>query len=293
VSWFRVDDMSAFHKKVLKAGNASWGAFCRMGAHSSHYGLDGFVPNEAATVIATREEIDRLLEVGFLTTVEGGFQIHDFLSWNPSAAEVAQLRRKRAKAGKQGGQRSAARRQASAPAIGQATVVATKQALASADDGPIDQAKSDQGASSGIGIRDLGSGSGLEGGRPKGEPGARSETRLRTGVVNASADGAFGLAVSAWADGIRSVTGRHFVVPKGTELSKLIDAFDGHAPATGDRVEWARESGGAFARARAGDLLNVHRYLDWLNSDRADRGPKPAAHIQRTPDNGSLWKAGK
>jgi hypothetical protein len=293
MSWFRVDDMSAFHKKVLRAGNAAWGAFCRMGAHSSHYELDGFVPNEVATVIATREEVDRLLEVGFLKTVDGGFQIHDFLEWNPSAAEVAQLRRKRAKAGKQGGQRSAARRQASPSAFGKAIAVATEQAAASAKADTIAQANEDHWASSGIGIRDRDPGSDLEMVRPWGGHSTQSEPRLRTGVVNASADGAFGMAVNSWADGIRSVTGKPFVPPRGGELGKLLDAFDAHAPAGADRIEWAREAGGAYARARAGEMLNVHRFMDWLNSDRAARGLKMPSHIQRAPAGGSLWEVGK
>ena len=46
MSWFRIDDKSAFHRKVLKAGNEAWGAICRAGAVSAGEGTDGRVTRE-------------------------------------------------------------------------------------------------------------------------------------------------------------------------------------------------------------------------------------------------------
>ena len=43
MSWFKLDDKSTFHRKVVAAGNAAWGAFCRLGTHSSDQGTDGVV----------------------------------------------------------------------------------------------------------------------------------------------------------------------------------------------------------------------------------------------------------
>jgi hypothetical protein len=261
MTWFRVDDMSAFHKKVVRAGNAAWGAFCRMGAHSSHYELDGFIPAEIASIIAANEETSKLVAVGFLEPVNGGYQMHDFLEWNPSAEEVQKLRKKRAKAGRQGGGKTAANRVASA----QASDVASAQSNGQQRDRDRD-----------LGILNLSEGD--PGETPTDPPvEAPSETRIRR--VNAAADGAFGLAVTAWADGIRSVTGKPFTLPAGgsAELSKLVGAMHSHCPDPGQRVDWSRAQGADFARSNRGKL-SAHSFVDWLNTPEAQRqgAPGPA-----------------
>lgn len=113
MSWFKLDDKSTFHRKVVAAGNAAWGAFCRLGTHSSDQGTDGVVSSEVARLIATDEELGRLLAVGLLEERPGGYAMHDFLRYNPSAREVAKLRKQRAAAGSLGG----SRRQANAARV--------------------------------------------------------------------------------------------------------------------------------------------------------------------------------
>ena len=103
MAWFKLDDQSAFHRKVLKAGNEAWGAFCRMGAQSSLEGLDGFVPHETAMqIVGTKDILARLSEANLVHGVEGGYRLHDFLDYNPTAKEVAKLRKVRATAGRSG-----------------------------------------------------------------------------------------------------------------------------------------------------------------------------------------------
>jgi len=94
VTWFKVDDKSAFHAKVVRAGNEAWGAVCRAGAWSSEQGTDGFIPDEIASMIARvfvwnrAESCGGNGRKGLVERVEGGWQLHDFLDWNPSAAQI-------------------------------------------------------------------------------------------------------------------------------------------------------------------------------------------------------------
>lgn len=110
--WFRLDDKSWSHPKVVAAGNAAWGAFCRLGAYASDHRTDGVIPSSIAQLVATVDEIEKLVEVGLLDRNEGAtaYTIHDFLEWNPSAGEVEAKRSKltelRSKAGRVGGVRS-------------------------------------------------------------------------------------------------------------------------------------------------------------------------------------------
>lgn len=90
---------------------------------------------------------------------------------------------------------------------------------------------------------------------------------------NATADGCFGAAVSAWAEGIKSVTGKTFVPPLGgsTELAKLVNGIVAHCPEIAKREMWAREQGKRFAETSKREL-SAHSFLDWLNSPSTPAG---------------------
>lgn len=98
MTWFKIDDKSAFHAKVMAAGNEAWGAVCRAGAWSSAHGTDGFIPDQIANTIAKKnvwkraETCGEVGKHGLVDRVDGGWQIHDFLEWNPSAKEVEEKR---------------------------------------------------------------------------------------------------------------------------------------------------------------------------------------------------------
>lgn len=276
MSWFRVDDMSAFHKKVMKAGNPAWGAFCRMGAHTAHYELDGLVPTEVATVIASSEEIDRLLSAGLLHLEDGGYRIHDFLHWNPSAADLAKLRKTRAKAGRAGGKSTAKR-----PANGAAHAPDVPPALDRASDPAIAPATEEHTRSSGIGIgsvSDLGSGSDLDGG--SGGP-AVSETRIRPSLA----------PTARLIDPEAKLTDEHRATAEMLGLRDVEGAwigFVGHHRSrgtlscdfAGEWQKWAVQARNIEQRDRARE---------------ASRGgpAKVPAHVQRAPEDGSRWKVGK
>lgn len=106
----------------------------------------------------------------------------------------------------------------------------------------------------------------------------RSETR----ATNATADGAFGLAVAAFADGVRSVTGVPFAPPRaGAELQKLVGAIVAHCPNVAERVDWSGEAGAAYARAYRGQRIHTHGFVDWLNSGRVAPAPTRNPYEQK------------
>jgi hypothetical protein len=92
MSWARIDDQLAFHRKVVSAGNASVGAWIRMLTWCAAHLSDGRVPESIARIIATQDEIDRSVRAGLLEQSGNDYVIHDYLQWNPSAEEVRQQR---------------------------------------------------------------------------------------------------------------------------------------------------------------------------------------------------------
>lgn len=160
MSWARFDDGAADHRKVINAGNEAAGAWWRMVVFSCRELTDGKLTKaEAMRYAARKAVIDRLVEVGLLELDGKGFKIHDFHTYNPSAAEVRATRAARAAAGEQGGRKSGANRRskgeanasASAAANGQAGAEAFATAAANPDPDPDPQEK--QGDGHGAGAR--------------------------------------------------------------------------------------------------------------------------------------------
>jgi hypothetical protein len=104
MTWARLDDQSTFHAKVVKAGNAAWGACCRMITWSSSHLTDGRVPSSIVKIIATDDQIADLIRVKLLTEIDlETYEVHDFLEWNASSKDVKRRREDKKKAGKIGG----------------------------------------------------------------------------------------------------------------------------------------------------------------------------------------------
>lgn len=95
MTWFRVDDKFAFHPKAVRAGNEAVGAWVRLGAWSSDQMTDGEIPTDIAMVIANGKQdvLDQLVTARLLVPVEAGYQMHDFLDWNPSAKQLKRQRK--------------------------------------------------------------------------------------------------------------------------------------------------------------------------------------------------------
>lgn len=90
MAYLRVDDNISHHGKLLRAGDvASWLYICGL-AYCQRHATDGFIPEAAVPFLGCagwRPSVRKLLEVGLWEPAPGGYQVHDFLDWNDSAAE--------------------------------------------------------------------------------------------------------------------------------------------------------------------------------------------------------------
>lgn len=106
--WAKFDDRFWSHPKVVLAGNECVGAFVRIVCCCAERLSDGVIDEGTALMIAGRKKIlDRLVEVRLMESREdGGFVVHDWHDWQPSAEETAARRsalsEKRSLAGKRG-----------------------------------------------------------------------------------------------------------------------------------------------------------------------------------------------
>lgn len=116
MSWFRLEGRGAFHHKVLAAGNEAYGAWCRAGQWSSDQLTEGLVPLAVAEQIAKPKVWAKLIAAKLIHEAEGGYQIHDFLDFNPSSeaerARREETRERRRESGRVGGKRSGESRRA-------------------------------------------------------------------------------------------------------------------------------------------------------------------------------------
>lgn len=135
MTWVRLDDGIYDHPKILAVDPGDrllyvWGL-----CWSSRHGTDGLIPRSALPYLALfagadDDAADRLVAAGLWHPIDGaGWTVHDFGDYQPSAAEVAELRRKRSESGRVGGLRSADLR-SKPEANGQASAQASAQALA-------------------------------------------------------------------------------------------------------------------------------------------------------------------
>lgn len=101
-----MDDRFYAHPKHLRAGLAANGLFVRGLAYSAGYETDGFLPDEwVRGQLGTTEERKlpaRLVECRLWQQIEGGYVIHDYLTYNMSKAKWATLRVQKSEAGKKG-----------------------------------------------------------------------------------------------------------------------------------------------------------------------------------------------
>ena len=102
--------------------------------------------------------------------------------------------------------------------------------------------------------------------------------------------GAFGLEVSAVAEGIRSVTGRPFAVPRGQVAQRWLEALDEHRPPGADRCSFARERGVSWAKSDPVSLAPF-KFIDWLNDPRPAKARGKPSLVQQPPGPGDYdWK---
>lgn len=92
MTWVRVADTFPDHRKVVDAGyQAAW-LYVTMLCHSSRNLTDGFVPTgvlgRLSDLPQPRKHVDRLVTVGLIEQVEGGWQIVNYDQWQRTREEV-------------------------------------------------------------------------------------------------------------------------------------------------------------------------------------------------------------
>lgn len=101
--WFRLDDSFDTHPKVLMAGNEAVGLYIRCGTYAARNLTDGFVGQEIVLLYGSDSLAATLVRVGLWHRARGGWNIHDYLDYNPSREEVLAKRKIRSEAGRAGG----------------------------------------------------------------------------------------------------------------------------------------------------------------------------------------------
>jgi hypothetical protein len=94
VTWVRIDDRYPTHRKMLRAGPLAIALDVAGMCYCAGHATDGFIPTEALAAAApflnkrqAMAAAGQLVNVGRWVPVDGGWRIHDFLAYNPSAAE--------------------------------------------------------------------------------------------------------------------------------------------------------------------------------------------------------------
>lgn len=125
--WIKADDKLAHHPKILRAGKligGKNGAIIALGffhwciSYSAEYLTDGYLADEVIEGCALCEAPSRLAKClseakvkpagnGLLIRVDGGYCLHDYHDWNPSAEEARELIEAKRLAGRHGGLKSA------------------------------------------------------------------------------------------------------------------------------------------------------------------------------------------
>jgi hypothetical protein len=99
MSWAKVEGRRATHPKLRAAGFAAAGLDSILISQAVEDGSDGFVSYATVAGLAAmygesewEQLVDRLVEVGRLDLVAGGWMIHDFLDYNPRRSREGQRR---------------------------------------------------------------------------------------------------------------------------------------------------------------------------------------------------------
>jgi hypothetical protein len=102
MTWVRLDDQFPDHTKVIAAGPAAAWLYVTALCYCNRMLTDGFVPgNQVPRLVPNASKlVDRLLTAGLWRKASrdgvDGYEVHDFLKYQPTREEVLEERRKNA-----------------------------------------------------------------------------------------------------------------------------------------------------------------------------------------------------
>jgi hypothetical protein len=308
MAWFKLAGEGAFHAKVLVAGNEAYGAWCRAGQWSSQHLTEGRIPRAVALTIAPEEVWARLVSAtgggshGLVEASADGWVIHDFLDWNPSAAEEL-AKREADRVRKANGRKSQGR-----GTDGRVTSGRNPDGHRSDSEDcppvpyPYPYPSPDQ-----IPPTPQGGGAGAESAPGQGglfgldapEPGAKKQ-RTRKVPGERPSHERYALAYAA---GIVDIAGGQFTPPTDTHAQFVfrkalpVHALDANGePLTGAELEaWIRASAADYRRARGDSAafeggFKPAKWLDWLQGGKVGSPARALPHnvipITGPPANG-------
>ena len=93
MTWVRLDDQAVGHPKLREAGYKGWALFTAGLCHASAYLTDGFisekvVPSLLPDLPQAAQVAQELVKAGVWEKVEGGYMVHDYHDYQPTAEEV-------------------------------------------------------------------------------------------------------------------------------------------------------------------------------------------------------------
>lgn len=91
--WFRLDDSFHSHPKVIAAGNEAVGLYVRCGTYAADHTTDGFVSKSIVLLYGSEALAARLVDAGLWHRTRGGWNMHDYLDYNPSREAVEKERK--------------------------------------------------------------------------------------------------------------------------------------------------------------------------------------------------------
>lgn len=93
MTWVRIDDSFYSHPKVVAAGNAAVGLWIRAASWSAQHLTDGFIPDDIARALGKSCSRVAVSNAGLWRATTGGYQITDWLDYNPSREKVLAQRK--------------------------------------------------------------------------------------------------------------------------------------------------------------------------------------------------------
>jgi hypothetical protein len=109
VTWVNLDDQFPEHPKVVALSDGAFRLHVSAIAYANRFLTDGILQAEAIGRLIPRYRksyLDELLRrMLWVEVMPGVYEIHDYLDWNKSRAEVEKRREARAEGGRKGAQR--------------------------------------------------------------------------------------------------------------------------------------------------------------------------------------------
>jgi hypothetical protein len=109
MTWLNIDDQMPEHPKIVALTDGAFRLHVSAIAYANRYLTDGIIQAEVITRLIPKYRkayVDELVQrMVWVEVMPGVYEIHDYLDWNKSRAEVEKRRAARADGGRKGAYR--------------------------------------------------------------------------------------------------------------------------------------------------------------------------------------------